>query len=211
MLRNGPEVNQMLGRIPATACSAAEIKVLRPAQLPGDRRLRPHRDRAPRLHGPLRRRGRPPEQRGRPAAGLRPGHSPRPKRLTGTGPVVTPPPVTPPPVAPQPVTPPPSTYPPVTIQPQGSLVGTWTAQGRTNEGAAWQFSLQFAANGRYQSTNVANGQVTQTVQGTYTADGQTLTGRSDAGRTFTYSYRIQGNTLTVNIPEQGGNFVFTRQ
>jgi hypothetical protein len=115
------------------------------------------------------------------------------------------------PVIPTPVNPPTPGPPPPSPPPGGGLVGTWAAQGRTQEGVAWQYTLRILPDGRYTSTIVTNGQIRETVQGSYRAEGQTLSGRSDAGRTFAYGYRLQGNVLMVNMPDQGGTFQFVRQ
>jgi len=218
-LRDTPEVNQMLQRYPPARLSLAEIKQLvaldYPQSVAYDLIASSRLDFAVRSAEDVARLG---KQDGLPSAFVQAILVAQ-RRQAGTGPVasttpVNPPPnpsANPPPVNPPPVNPLPPNPPPATPAQSNAIVGTWTVQGRTNEGVLWQYTLGFLPNGRYTSTNVANGQVTETVQGSFRADGQTLSGRSDVGRTFTYAYRIQGNLLIVTMLEQGGTFQFIRQ
>ena len=213
-LRNSQEVAQMLQRVPPTRLSLAEIKQLAaldyPQSVAYDLIAGSQLDFAVRTDDDAARLS---KQDNLPPNFVQAILVAQ-KRQSGTGPVATPPTVTHPPnpVVNPPIVSPPIVVPPVVIQiPANPIVGTWTTQGQANDGGTWQYTLQFMSNGRYTSTNTANGRVTETLQGSFRADGQTLSGRSDAGRTFTYSYRIQGTTLTVSIPEQGGTFQFTRQ
>ena len=106
-----------------------------------------------------------------------------------------------------PVTPRPPANPP----PGNAVVGTWVAQGRTKDGALAQYTLRLMPDGRYTFTTVANGRVTEVTQGTCRLDAQTLSGRSDTGRAFAYACQLQGNILSLNMPEQGGILQFIRQ
>jgi len=190
-LRDSPEVNQLLQRTPPARLSLAEIKKLVTLEYPlsvayeliAGSRL----DFAVRSDEEAARLG---KENGLPAAYLQAIRVAL-KHQAEAGPVTPRPPANPP--------------------PGNAVVGTWVAQGRTKDGALAQYTLRLMPDGRYTFTTVANGRVTEVTQGTCRLDAQTLSGRSDTGRAFAYACQLQGNILSLNMPEQGGILQFIRQ
>ena len=97
------------------------------------------------------------------------------------------------------------------------LVGFWQAEVRDMYGnTVARFQLQYWPNGQYSSYTVANtvmGIQETTNSGMVSVVGNMISGSNQLGQNFSYGFQLQsgGNQLVINMPEWGGNVVFSRQ
>ncbi|MHC4548456.1 MAG: trypsin-like peptidase domain-containing protein [Planctomycetota bacterium] len=96
------------------------------------------------------------------------------------------------------------------VRPAAGMVGTWLAQGRTNDGQVFALVLQLTRDGKYASQTYVNNQLVETEQGIYRATRTHITSQSNAGETETYRYRLQGDSLALALPG-GDQLVFERR
>lgn len=116
----------------------------------------------------------------------------------------------------------PEKYPePVTVTPPPAkipqeLVGLWMAEVCDMYGnVVARLQIQYWPNGQYSSYIVANtimGVQETTNSGMVTVVGNIISGRNQFGQEFSYPFQLQagGSQLVINMPEWGGNVVFSQ-
>ncbi len=97
-----------------------------------------------------------------------------------------------------------------TNDPRVAIAGTWKAtlyyQGAPNG----MMTVQFYPNGNY-SSFTQYGYQQMSVTGNYEVQNGTVSGRTQMGQYFSYSYALNQNQLILVMPEWGGQVFFFRQ
>ena len=106
------------------------------------------------------------------------------------------------------VVPPVGRVPPV--HPGPDIEGMWEAQGRTARGVEYRYNIIFGRLGLYSYQAWFGMRFTGVVHGRYRSDGRSVTVQLDTGPSFTTSYRVRGDVLTLDIPELGRGITFRK-
>lgn len=95
------------------------------------------------------------------------------------------------------------------VEPEVSIVGNWVFQSSTFDGVKEEYGhscsskkdyLEFKANGELKAVNYEEDCSEEMEVGTYSVTGDKVTLRSDDIGTETYTFKISGNTLTLEQP-----------